>query len=60
MKIAVVVHGGFTEGLGSRTVIWFQGCPIRRSGCYNPNLLALQLAYQEDKHRPYQGSNNKS
>ncbi len=38
MRIARIVHGGVAEGPGPRTVIWFQGCPIRCPGCYNPAL----------------------
>ncbi len=38
LRIAQIVHGGLAEGPGSRTVIWFQGCPIRCPGCYNPHL----------------------
>ncbi len=38
MRIAKIVKGGLAEGPGPRTVIWFQGCPIRCPGCYNPHL----------------------
>jgi len=38
VRIAAIVHGCLTEGPGLRTVIWFQGCPIRCPGCYNPHL----------------------
>ena len=38
MLIAGIETGGLAEGPGPRTVIWFQGCPIRCPGCYNPHL----------------------
>lgn len=38
LRIAGIVGGGLAEGPGSRTIIWFQGCPIRCPGCYNPHL----------------------
>jgi len=38
MLIGGIETGGLAEGPGPRTVIWFQGCPIRCPGCYNPHL----------------------
>ena len=38
VRIAAIVYGCLTEGPGPRTVIWFQGCPIRCPGCYNSHL----------------------
>jgi anaerobic ribonucleoside-triphosphate reductase activating protein len=38
MLIASIKTGCLAEGPGPRTVIWFQGCPIRCPGCYNPHL----------------------
>jgi len=38
MLIARIETGGLAEGPGPRTVIWFQGCPIRCPGCYNSYL----------------------
>jgi anaerobic ribonucleoside-triphosphate reductase activating protein len=42
MRIVTIVHGCLTEGPGLRTVIWFQGCPIRCPGCYNPHLCPFE------------------
>ena len=38
MRISKIIHGCLAEGPSPRTVIWFQGCPIRCPGCYNPHL----------------------
>lgn len=38
MRVAEIEHGSLAEGPGSRTVVWFQGCPIRCPGCYNRRL----------------------
>ncbi len=38
MRISRIIKGCLVEGPGPRTVIWFQGCPIRCPGCYNPHL----------------------
>jgi anaerobic ribonucleoside-triphosphate reductase activating protein len=38
MLIARIKTGRLAEGPGPRTVIWFQGCPIRCPGCYNTHL----------------------
>ncbi len=38
MRISKIIHGCLAEGPGPRTVIWFQGCPIRCPGCYNHHL----------------------
>src|SRR5512136_2424909 len=38
MRISRIVQGCLAEGPSPRTVIWFQGCPIRCPGCYNPHL----------------------
>jgi len=42
MRIVTIVYGCLTEGPGQRTVIWFQGCPIRCPGCYNPHLWSFE------------------
>jgi anaerobic ribonucleoside-triphosphate reductase activating protein len=38
MRISKIIHGCLAEGPSPRTVIWFQGCPIRCPGCYNSHL----------------------
>jgi|GEM_PF-116916 len=60
MLIADIETGRLTEGPGPRTVIWFQGCPIRCSGCYNPHLWPFEggeeMSVEEVLRRVKQGS----
>ena len=46
VRIAAIVHGCLTEGPGRRTVIWFQGCPIRCPGCYNSHLWPFEGGHE--------------
>src|SRR5690348_16594724 len=36
VRIARVYHGSVVDGPGRRSVVQFQGCPIRCPGCYVP------------------------
>lgn len=42
MQIAQVVPCTEAEGPGKRFAIWFQGCPLRCSGCCNPEFLPFK------------------
>ncbi|MDE3075270.1 MAG: radical SAM protein [Chloroflexota bacterium] len=41
MRIARVYHGSVVDGPGRRSVVQFQGCPIRCAGCYVPETHSL-------------------
>ena len=41
VRIARVYHGSLVDGPGRRSVVQFQGCPIRCPGCYVPETHAL-------------------
>ncbi len=59
MLIASIKTGGLAEGPGPRTVIWFQGCPIRCPGCYNPHLWSFEggegMSVEDVLKRVWQG-----
>jgi anaerobic ribonucleoside-triphosphate reductase activating protein len=42
MQIAQMIPCTEAEGPGKRFAIWFQGCPLRCSGCCNPEFLPFQ------------------
>lgn len=39
LNIADIIPWSKIHGPGERAVIWFQGCPIRCKGCWNPHLI---------------------
>lgn len=39
LNVADIVLRSKIHGPGIRTVIWFQGCPIRCKSCWNPHLI---------------------
>ncbi|HLG69874.1 MAG TPA: 4Fe-4S single cluster domain-containing protein [Chloroflexota bacterium] len=41
VRIAGVYHGSLVDGPGRRSVVRFQGCPIRCPGCYVPETHSL-------------------
>lgn len=41
VRIAGVYHGSLADGPGRRSVVRFQGCPIRCPGCYVPETHSL-------------------
>lgn len=36
MKVTNILHDSVVDGVGTRTVIFFQGCSINCKGCHNP------------------------
>jgi pyruvate formate lyase activating enzyme len=47
-----IVRGSFVDGPGIRTVIFFQGCPLRCPWCHNPESQPLERELSGDV-RPY-------
>ncbi|PPJ36369.1 radical SAM protein [Nocardia nova] len=45
LRIARVLHHTTSEGPGTRTAIWVQGCSIRCCGCINPHLFSTRGGY---------------
>ena len=45
LRIARVLHHTTSEGPGTRTAIWVQGCSIRCHGCINPHLFSTRGGY---------------
>jgi len=41
VRVARVYHGSLVDGPGRRSVVQFQGCPIRCRGCYVPETHAV-------------------
>ena len=41
VRVAGVYHGSLVDGPGRRSVVRFQGCPIRCAGCYVPETHSL-------------------
>jgi anaerobic ribonucleoside-triphosphate reductase activating protein len=42
LSIAMIVPVTEAEGPGKRFALWFQGCPLRCSGCCNPEMLPFE------------------
>lgn len=42
LQIAQIVPCTEAEGPGRRFAIWFQGCPLRCSGCCNPEFISFE------------------
>src|SRR6516164_9862294 len=42
LRVAQVVPCTEAEGPGRRFALWFQGCPLRCSGCCNPEMLPFE------------------
>lgn len=42
VQVAGITKGSVVDGLGMRTVVYFQGCPRHCSGCHNPETISTQ------------------
>ena len=42
LRVAQIIPSTEAEGPGKRFAIWFQGCPLRCSGCCNPEFLSFR------------------
>lgn len=39
LQVAAILEESIVDGVGIRTVVFFQGCPRHCEGCHNPDLL---------------------
>lgn len=42
VQVAGITKGSVVDGLGIRTVVYFQGCPRHCPGCHNPETIPTQ------------------
>lgn len=42
VQVAGITKGSVVDGLGVRTVVYFQGCPRHCPGCHNPETIPTQ------------------